>query len=39
MEAAIIKTYRWITKCYMCNIRKYPTKAEEKFKPEILNQS
>jgi radical SAM protein with 4Fe4S-binding SPASM domain len=38
MEAAIITTYRCINKCIMCNIWKYPTKAEEEFKYEILNK-
>ncbi|MFX0197759.1 MAG: radical SAM protein, partial [Candidatus Hodarchaeota archaeon] len=38
MEAALITTYRCISKCQMCNIWKYPTKIEEEIKPEVLNK-
>jgi len=38
MEAAVITTYRCINKCVMCNIWKYPTKAEEEFRPKILEK-
>jgi len=38
MEAAVITTYRCIQKCAMCNIWKFPTRADEEFKPSLLEK-
>src|SRR3990172_12550996 len=38
MEASIIVTYRCINKCQMCNTWKFPTLAEEEFKPSLLEK-
>jgi radical SAM protein with 4Fe4S-binding SPASM domain len=38
MEAAVITTYRCIQKCAMCNIWKFPTRADEEFKPALLEK-
>lgn len=38
LEAAIITTYRCISRCERCFIWKHPTKEEEEFKPDLLNR-
>lgn len=38
MECAVITTYRCNARCKMCDIWKYPTKAEEEFDPNILKK-
>jgi radical SAM protein with 4Fe4S-binding SPASM domain len=38
MEAAVITTYRCNAACQMCNIWKFPTKAREEIKPEVLTK-
>jgi len=37
MEACLIVTYRCNARCYMCNIWKNPSKKEQEFDPELVD--
>ena len=37
MEACLIVTYRCNARCYMCNTWQYPSKREEEFGPDLVN--
>ena len=39
MDGSIIVTYRCPMRCKMCNIWDNPTKRNEEFKPELLDNS
>jgi radical SAM protein with 4Fe4S-binding SPASM domain len=38
LEAAVITTYRCMSRCTMCNIWKHPTTKDEEFEPAILEK-
>ncbi len=38
MEACLIVTYRCNAKCYMCNTWQHPSKREEEYGPELVDQ-
>lgn len=38
MEAAVITTYRCISRCQMCHTWKFPTREEEEFRPSLLEK-